>query len=277
MFLPFHKMHGAGNDFIVLDARASDVSWFLNNPAHIKTLCDRRFGIGCDQLIVIAQSPTATAAMHIYNQDASVAGMCGNATRCVTKLLCEDLGVNAITLQVGARVLQGSREANGLYTTNMGAADFAWQHVPLASASNTLELELGIEGLPLAAACSMGNPHCVLVVDDAAAIPLETLGPQLETHPIFPQKANISFVSAQEPNVYMLRVWERGVGPTLACGSAACAAFAVLNAKGLVGQAATIKMPGGDLNMAFNAQGHILMTGPAVLVASGVAEIVQAM
>lgn len=265
----FRKMHGLGNDFIVLDARKATLSWVLDNPRYIRLLCDRRRGIGCDQLIVMAPSEVATIEMRIFNADGSMAGMCGNASRCLTKLLHDETGKNDFTIAVGKRILTAHANADGEYTVNMGKASFEWQDIPLAREMKTGSIDLTIAGLPLAQAASMGNPHCVLFVQDSTLIPVEEYGPQIEYHPLFPERTNVGFASRVAANTIRLKVWERGAGVTLACGSDACATYALARRSGLVNGATRIIMDGGTLLMNENDDGDIMMTGPATLVVEG--------
>lgn len=271
--IPFLKMHGCGNDFVVLDARVHEVGNIAENAAQI---ADRRFGVGCDQLIVIGHDHDADASMTIYNNDGSVAGMCGNAARCVLALLMEETGKDHVTLQVGERHLDGWKDRSvGLVTVDMGAPRLDAAGIPLAPGiplahDNPAQLDTGIENLPPAFCVSMGNPHAVFFVDDTAAITLHRLGPRVEHHPAFPERTNVEFAQVLDDSTIRVRVWERGSGETLACGSGACAvAVAAYHAKGMKGPV-TIRMDGGDLRLELRERdGHVLLAGPVARVFEG--------
>ena len=254
---PFLKMHGAGNDFVIIDerARALDLS-----PAQVRHLSDRRLGIGCDQFITLHQKPPGTDAdlvMRIRNPDGSEAGACGNATRCVAELLFEQTGHPFQVIRTVAGDLPAERLADGRFRVDMGAARLAWQDVPLAYAADTLHLPL--PGDP--AACSMGNPHATFFVADAGIAARD--GPALETDPIFAERANIGFARILDPARMRLSVWERGAGLTLACGSGACAAVVNAHRRGLTGRRVAVEMDGGTIEIEITAAGHVLMAGPA--------------
>ncbi len=251
----FLKMHGCGNDFIVIDARSQDITALLADKKAIQTLCDRRFGVGCDQLIMIAASNAADAEMLIRNADGSESGMCGNAARCVADILLKETNKAKITLAVGARVLEGWMDA-GQVTIDMGA--------PLGLA----EVDV-LPNLPKAITVDMGNPHAVFVVDDAEAIALESVGPVVENHKLFPNRTNVEFISREIDGIRM-RVWERGAGVTLACGSGACASMVAAVTKGIASRRANIRMDGGTLSMEWReSDGHVLMAGPVTYVFKG--------
>ncbi len=263
MLTPFRKMHGAGNDFVVMDARAGGLPLA---PARIAALADRHTGIGCDQLITLEQ-PGADGAdvfMRIHNADGSEAGACGNATRCVAWLLHGESGRRGYVIQTVSGLLPAVVGEAGV-TVDMGAARLDWQEIPLAEAADTLALP--IEGRP--AAVSMGNPHATLFVENLAAAPVTALGPLLEHHPIFPERANVGFAQVVAPDRIRLRVWERGAGLTLACGSGACAALVNAHRRGLTGRRAVLELDGGVLTIEWRPDGHVLMTGPAVLAFQG--------
>ena len=262
MQLPFTKMHGAGNDFVVLDARAEPIRLA---PGQAATLADRRRGIGCDQLILLEQAPGADAFMRILNADGSEAGACGNATRCVASLLFD--GRDQVTVRTAAGDLAAERLPDGRVRVDMGPALLGWRDVPLAQEADTLHLPL--KGDP--AACSMGNPHATFFTRDADLV--ERLGPALERDPIFPERANIGFAHVLAPDRIRLRVWERGAGLTLACGSGACAALVNAHRRGLAGREAAVEMDGGVLGIAWREDGHVLMTGPTAVSFRGVVEL----
>lgn len=259
---PFLKMHGAGNDFVVFDERAAPLGL---TPARAAAIANRRTGVGCDQFIVIEPPPpgsTADAFMRIRNPDGSEAGACGNATRCVVSLLAAETGRREITLQTISGLLPSRLLPDGRVEVDMGPARLAWQDVPLAHEADTLHLPLSLGPVADPAACSMGNPHATFFVPDVMALPIESLGPALETAPLFPQKANIGFAQVLSPDRIRLRVWERAAGLTLACGSGACATIVNAARRGLTNRRATLELDGGTLEMEWRADGHVLMAGP---------------
>ncbi|NBX66164.1 MAG: diaminopimelate epimerase [Proteobacteria bacterium] len=247
-------MHGCGNDFIVVDAREVDISGLLADKPTLAKLCDRHFGVGCDQFIAIANSQTADAEMLIHNADGSPAGMCGNAARCVADIILKETGKPEITLSVGSRRLQCWRD--GDVTIDMGAP---------ASIGEAKVLD----ALPKAVTVDMGNPHAVFVVDDAEKIELEKIGPIVENDAQFPNRTNVEFISREGAGLRM-RVWERGAGVTLACGSGACAAIVAAVTKGITPRKTAIRMDGGTLQMEWReSDGHVLMAGPVTYVFKG--------
>jgi diaminopimelate epimerase len=264
MDLPFRKMHGAGNDFVIVDARTHALDL---TPSQIAALANRRTGIGCDQFITL-EHPTAgaDAFMRIHNPDGSEAGACGNATRCVAALLHENEPRETYTIQTIAGLLPVEIRAAGI-AVDMGEPRLRWIDIPLAEPADTLHLPL--EGDP--AALSMGNPHATLFVDDVDTA--ATRGPALERHPIFPDRANIGFAQILSENRIRLRVWERGAGLTLACGSGACAALVNAHRRGLTGREATLLLDGGTLDITWRADGHVIMTGPAVTAFHGTVDL----
>ncbi len=266
MLVPFLKMHGAGNDFVVMDARAAALPL---TPARIAALANRRTGIGCDQFITLEPpAPGADVFMRIHNPDGSEAGACGNATRCVAALLHQQTGRRELAVQTIAGTL-AAVIGNPDIAVDMGAPRLDWTEIPLSTQTDTLLLPL--PGAP--AALSMGNPHATLFVPDLAAAPVATLGPALEHHPLFPNRANIGFAQILAPDRIRLRVWERGAGLTLACGSGACAALVNAHRRGLAGRAATLVLDGGSLHIAWRADGHVIMTGPAVTAFQGTVDL----
>ncbi len=266
--LPFRKMHGLGNDFVVLDARAHALDL---TEAQVRRISDRHTGIGCDQFIIVrpARSPQADAFMEIRNADGGEVEACGNATRCIAKLLAAETGRKRVTIETVAGLLQGEANALG-YTIDMGEARTGWQDIPLARECETLAVPLDREDVPAPVATNIGNPHATFFVDNAEAIDLAAIGPGLEHHPMFPARANIGFASLIGTNALRLRVWERSVGITRACGSAACAAVVASVRRGLTGRAIHIQMDGGTLFMEWRDDGRVLMTGPATEVYQGV-------
>ena len=258
--LSFRKMHGLGNDFVVLDGRATPLGL---TPAQMVALADRRRGIGCDQLIIMEPAPAgADVFMRIHNPDGSEAGACGNATRCIASLVAAETGKARVVVRTIAGDLPSEARPNGMWQVDMGPARLGWRDVPLAREVDTLHVPLAYGQVADPAACSMGNPHATFFVPDLDMLPIHEIGPRLEHDPIFPERANIGFVQVMSPDHLRLAVWERGAGLTLACGSGACAAMVNAHRRGLTGRAARISMPGGDLLMEWRQDGHVLMTGP---------------
>ncbi|MFM2044477.1 MAG: diaminopimelate epimerase [Pseudomonadota bacterium] len=257
----FLKMHGLGNDFVVLDAR---LDGFTVTPGQARAIADRRRGVGFDQLVLLEppRSPGADVFMRILNPDGSEAGACGNATRCVVSLVAGEVGRGDLVVETVSGLLPSRAHADGTVTVDMGPARLDWASIPLAREVDTLHVPLA--GGPLRDACcvSMGNPHAVFFVPDVAAVDLPSLGPGLEHDPIFPARCNIEIAQVLAPDLIRMRVWERGAGITLACGSGACAVLVAAARRGLTGRAATVRLDGGDLHIAWRDDGHVLMTGP---------------
>lgn len=263
----FLKMHGLGNDFAVFDARRQTLTL---TPAIARALGSRKRGIGCDQIIVIAPGRDgADATMRIVNADGSEVETCGNAARCVARLLLAETGKREVTLATLGGPLRCSDAGAGLISVDMGIAHTAWDVIPLAQEVDTNRFVLDVAGDKWeAAAVSMGNPHCVLFVDDAEAADVATIGARIETHPLFPKRTNVEFVSLIGPDHLRMRVWERGAGITEACGSGACAtAFAAFR-RGLTGADVRVQLDGGELELSVT-DGHVIMTGPATQVFAG--------
>jgi diaminopimelate epimerase len=262
MSLPFVKMHGCGNDFVILDARPRPLDI---TPARAAVLAERHTGIGCDQLIVIDPADTADAFMRIYNPDGSQAGACGNATRCVADILMRETGGRAVIIRTISGDLPATRGPDGLIQVDMGPVRLDWADIPLAQPMDTLRLPL--QGEP--AAASMGNPHATLFVTDLATTPVTEIGPRLEHDPIFPQRANIGFAQVLDPASIRLKVWERGAGLTFGCGSGACATLVNAHRRGLTHRRATLILDGGSLDIEWRDDSHVLMTGPVATVFHG--------
>jgi diaminopimelate epimerase len=258
--LPFMKMHGLGNDFVVLDGRAQD---FGMTATLAMAIADRHRGIGFDQLAVIGTGE-GDAHLTFWNADGTTAGACGNATRCIARYLMDETGKDALYLTTERGDLQARDAGGGLTSVNMGAPQLEWQDIPLAEAMDTLEL--AIEGGPVAT--GMGNPHCTFFVADAEAIPLEQFGPRYEHHPLFPQRTNVQVATVIGPDHIRMRVWERGAGLTLASGSSSCAVAVAAARRGLTGRAVRIDLDGGTLDIEWRGDG-VWMTGPTMHVASG--------
>lgn len=270
---PFRKMHGLGNDFVVLDARCADLPV---TPTRAAAIADRRFGVGCDQFIVLEPPGEggADVFMRIRNPDGSEAGACGNATRCVASLLAAETGKDRVVVRTIAGDLPVEALPGGLFRADMGPPRLSWQEVPLARAMDTLHLPLARGALADPAACSMGNPHATFFVPDLDAVPVAAIGPSLEEDPIFPDRANIGFAQVLDPGHLRLAIWERGAGLTLACGSGACAAAVNAARRGLTGRRVRVSLPGGDLLIEWReADGHVLMTGPVATAFAGTLDL----
>ena len=248
MQLRFEKMHGLGNDFVVLDHRTAAAEPV---PPHVLPLiADRQRGIGCDQVIVLhpPTDPQAAAFMRIYNRDGSEAEACGNGTRCIAAKLLAESGSETVTIQSIAGLLHASRAVDGLVRVDMGRARWGWQDIPLAGPLDTLHVPFAVPGFAGVAACtSMGNPHATFFVEDVAALDLQRLGPLLEQQPVFPKRANIGFGQIVSRDRMIFRVWERGSGETLACGSAACGAVVGSIRRGLTERRVTVQLKYGTL------------------------------
>ena len=260
--LPFMKMHGAGNDFVVIDARETDVSV---TAALACALADRHRGVGFDQLAVIEDALGADLGLTFFNADGSTAGACGNATRCIARYEMDRTEATALTLRTERGVLQAVDVGEGLTSVNMGAPQLKWDAVPLAHSMDTLELP--IEGAPTAT--GMGNPHCTFFVKDAEAVDLEARGAEIEHHPLYPERTNVQFAHLIAPDHLRMRVWERGVGVTLASGSSSCATAVAAARLGLTGRKVTIDLDGGRIFIDWRKNG-VWMTGPTAHVFSGV-------
>ena len=271
VMIPFRKMHGLGNDFVVLDGRAAKLSIA---PAEAAAIADRHFGVGCDQFIVMEPGlDGADVVMRIRNPDGSEAGACGNATRCIGSLVAEESGRNRVVVRTIAGDLPVERLSGGLWRADMGVARLGWRDVPLAFEADTLHLPLERGDVADPAACSIGNPHATFFVRDLDRVEVARIGPSLEHDPIFPDRANIGFAQILTPGHMRLVMWERGAGMTLACGSGACAAVVNAQRRGLTGRRATVTMPGGDLLMEWREDGHVLMTGPVATAFTGTLDL----
>jgi len=259
---PFLKMHGLGNDFVVFDARNRTLSL---TPERARAIADRRLGIGCDQVIVIVPASNgADAAMRIYNADGGEVESCGNAARCVVRLLIDESGKRKAQLETDGGLLSGI-DTGGVISIDMGVPQFDWRAIPMANEVDTNAFS--IEALASdAAAVSVGNPHCVLFVENAARAPVQVLGRAIEKHALFPERTNVEFVQVLSPDQLEMRVWERGVGQTRACGTGACAAMVAAHRRGLCGTRATVQLEGGSLTIEWaGGDAHIFMTGPTAL------------
>ena len=268
--LSFRKMHGTGNDFVVLDGRVGDLKL---TPEAARLICDRHFGIGCDTLVVLEKATEGDVFARFYNSDGSISATCGNASRCVADIVMRETGREAVQLATGGGLLEAVRAADGGITVSMGAPKLDWQQIPLSESRNTLHLGLELGLLMDPVAVNMGNPHAVFFVRDLAHIRMGEWGPKLEHHPLFPQRANVSAVQVLSASHVKMVVWERGVGLTLACGSAACAAVVAGVQRELTGRNVQVDVPGGTLQVEWAQGGDVRMTGPAAYVFEGSIEV----
>jgi diaminopimelate epimerase len=325
--IPFLKMHGLGNDFVVLDAREKPIAV---DSALAANIANRKTGIGCDQIVLLessillrqvasgdaAQSPPqagervkrADVRMRIFNADGSEVETCGNAARCVAwyevaekrhgpslreqtigpssetkdgspyNFAARNSGDDELRIETSAGIITAQIVGDHLVTVDMGPPRFGWKDIPLAKEMDTQHITLHEGELRDPAAVSMGNPHLVFFVENIAAVPVKVVGPRLETHPLFPQRTNVEFAQIENKSRIRLRVWERGVGETEACGSGACATLVAAARRGLTGRKATVALPGGELIIEWqadsdNRSGSVLMTGPVAVSFRGEVEI----
>jgi diaminopimelate epimerase len=267
----FLKMHGLGNDFVVLDARRNAVAL---GPCGVRFLTDRRKGIGCDQLILLEppRHPAAQLLMRIRNSDGSEAEACGNATRCIALLLHRETGERRVRIETVAGLLEAEALSDGLVAVDMGPPRFGWREIPLARAVDTDRVDLSLGPLSEPVCTNIGNPHATFFVEDVGIIDLASVGPILEHHSLFPEGANIGIAAIRDRAKIRLRVWERGVGLTPACGSGACAALVAAHRRRLVDRRAAVELDGGTLDIAWREDGHVIMTGPATTSFEGVVD-----
>ena len=266
-------MHGLGNDFVVFDARKQPLTL---DRATARAVADRRFGIGCDQVIVIAPGTGGfDAVMQIQNADGGEVESCGNAARCVARLLMDETGRDTVRIDTVGGPLTCNDAGDGLVTVDMGAPRLMWNEVPLAQAADTNMFSLNVDGTGfVASAVSVGNPHVILFVDDAERAPVAALGARIETHPMFPERTNVEFASVRRDGKLRMRVWERGVGITQACGTGACATAVAAHRRGLAGRKVEIVLDGGILLVELReSDDHVLMTGPATQVFTGIVNL----
>jgi len=267
MTLPFLKMHGLGNDFVVLDARVTPIAM---TEAAARAIGDRRTGVGYDQLLMLCPPRGAgDVRMRIWNPDGTEAQSCGNGTRAVAQLVMDETGTDKVGIETLGGFLRAARAPGGLVTVDMGEPRLGWEDIPLAERMDTRRIDIHIGPiddpyLVGPAAVSMGNPHAVFFVDDTSRIQLEKVGPLIENHPLFPERANVSFAEIRDSEHVSLRVWERSAGATLACGTAACATLVAGVRLGKLARKAEITLPGGPLIIEWReSDGHVMMTGPA--------------
>ncbi len=260
--LPFMKMHGLGNDFVVIDGRNRPVAMTI---AWARAIGDRRRGVGFDQLAVIEADEAADARLVFWNSDGSLSAACGNATRCIARHLMDQTGATHVTLRTERGLLDCEDAGGGLTRVNMGAPLLDWNEIPLAQQIDTLELP--IDGAP--SATGMGNPHCSFFVDDVEAVDLAARGAEIEHHPLFPERTNVQFCQLIAPDHLRVRVWERGAGVTLASGSSSCAVAVAAARRGLTGRKVRIALDGGEIGIDWRDDG-VWMTGPTAHVFDGV-------
>ncbi len=260
--LPFMKMHGLGNDFVVIDSRGREA---VMTATLARAIGDRHRGVGFDQLAEIRNHADADFALEFWNSDGSRAAACGNATRCISDYVMTEMGKSSVNLVTARGNLAAVRRTDGLVSVNMGQPQLDWADIPLARAVDTLHLPL--PGDPVGV--GMGNPHAVFFVADAEAVDLLRQGPLLEYDPLFPERANVEFVTVTGPDRMRMRVWERGAGVTLACGSGVCAVAVAANRRGLTGRSVRIDVDGGMLEVDYRDDG-VWLTGPTARTFDGV-------
>lgn len=272
MTTAFLKMNGLGNDFVVIDIRREGAG---PGPAQIRRIADRRLGVGCDQLILMQSAePPADLFMRIFNPDGSEAEACGNATRCVARLVGEETGKREVAVRTVAGLLHTWLLDDGRVTVDMGEPRFGWAEIPLAEEMSTLNLDIPVGPLDAPelsnpCAVNLGNPHCIFFVRDITGHRLEELGPLLEHHPLFPQRTNVELAQVTAPDRIRLRVWERGTGITPACGSGACATAVAAVRRGLTERHMAVEVDGGELLIEWTPRNHVLMTGAIALAFRG--------
>ena len=260
--VPFMKMHGLGNDFVVIDRRRHPVEL---REDEVRLVGDRHRGVGFDQLALIDLDDTTDARLTFFNADGSVSAACGNATRCIARYLMETEGKTNLSLRTERGLLACEDAGDGLTRVNMGPPLLAWDEIPLAREMDTLHLP--IDGDPVAT--GMGNPHCTFFIDDAEGADIAGFGPGIETHPLFPQRTNVELVEVRDRGTIRVRIWERGTGVTLASGSCSCAAAVAAARRGLTDRRVTVIVDGGTLAIDWREDG-VWMTGPTAHVFDGV-------
>jgi len=258
MGIPFRKMHGLGNDFVVIDARVDPIDI---TPARAAALANRTTGIGCDQLIVLAPSALADVRMRIFNPDGGEVEACGNASRAIGLLLADETGGTTRIETLGGVIT--ARAEGAAISVAMGQPRFDWDMIPLAYPMDTLRMPVAWEDLADPVAVNVGNPHVVFFVPDADAVDLARLGPLIEHDPLFPQRVNVNVATITGPDAITLHVWERGAGLTRACGTGACATAIAAMRRRLTGRQVAVTLPGGTLTIAWDHTDTIVMTGPA--------------
>ncbi|MEM7188051.1 MAG: diaminopimelate epimerase [Pseudomonadota bacterium] len=261
--LHFRKMHGLGNDFVIIDQREAEAPL---DAALVRAIGDRHRGVGFDQLVEVLPGTDADAELIFWNADGSTAGACGNATRCLAHLMLAETGQQTVTFRTERGLLPCCSLGDGVVEVDMGTPLLGWDEIPLARDIDPLHLPL--PGDP--AACSMGNPHCTYFVDDIDQVDLNVAGPASENDPLFPERTNVQFVQVMGRNEARVRVWERGVGVTLASGSSSCAIVVNAHRRGLMDRQALLHLDGGDIQITWREDDHVLMAGPVSYVFEGV-------
>jgi diaminopimelate epimerase len=260
--IPFIKMHGLGNDFVIIDSR---VHKYAFTEAQIRHIADRHRGIGCDQFVLLQNSAKADVFVRFYNADGSESGACGNASRCVAWLVMQENNSDLVTLQTAGGLLSCRKTGDMQVAVNMGKAKTEWHEIPLAHECDTLELDIAAGVLKHPTAVSMGNPHAVFFAKNINELPLHEFGPHLEHHKMFPERANIGVAEVIADNEINLRVWERGCGETEACGTGACAAAVAAYRRKLTGNNVLVHLAGGDLHIEIQPENVVIMTGPVAV------------
>jgi len=267
--LAFTKMHGLGNDFVVLDGRARPLTI---GATEAQAIADRRTGVGCDQVLILesATNGAADLFMRIRNADGGEVEACGNGTRCVAALVMGETDKDYVRIETMAGVLEAKNAQSGLVNVNMGPVSTDWQQIPLTRKVNTLHLSISAGVLSDPVAVNVGNPHAVFFVDDVESVPLVELGPELEHHELYPERTNVEAAQIVGDDRIRLRVWERGAGITRACGSGACATAAAAHLRGLTGRRVEVMLDGGSLTIEWQDDDRVTMTGPAACSFSGI-------
>lgn len=270
----YRKMNGCGNDFVIFDRRRGALAE-APVPAEIRAIADRQTGAGCDQVIALEPSLRADIFMRIWNADGGEVKACGNAARCVGWLAIAETGRDVVRIETEAGILEARRAGGHSVTVDFGSPLLNWEEIPLAERMDTrrLDVKVGPIDAPILhgpGAVNMGNPHCVFFHDDVASLRVDLIGPLIENHPLFPERVNVGFAEIVSPERIRLRVWERGAGVTLACGTGACAALVAAVRRGLTGRRARLVMDGGELDVHWrDSDDHVLLTGPVALDGEG--------
>lgn len=265
---PFIKMHGLGNDFVVLDARARPIAL---DSAQVREIADRHTGVGCDQVILLEKTGTGLAdvSMRIFNADGGEVEACGNASRCIAALLMDELQRDHVIIETVSGLLDAEEGAEGEIVIDMGRVKRDWRDIPLNEAVDPMHVPVSMGPLTDPVAVNVGNPHAVFFVDDVAKIDLASLGPLIEHHAMFPERTNVEIVQVVSPKKIRVRVWERGTGITMACGTGACAALVAAHARGLTERKAEVELDGGSLTVEWLKDEHVVLSGPAEISFSG--------
>lgn len=264
--IPFIKMHGLGNDFAIFDARKQTLP-----DLDIAAISNRKTGIGFDQMAILRASETSDCIMDIYNADGSRVGACGNMTRCVADILIKELGKDKVVIETDAGHLKCWKcdAEEGWISVDMDKPKLDWQSIPLSKACDSANVPLEVDGYEMPFTVNVGNPHAVFFIKDAESVDLETVGPKVETHQMFPEKTNVEFAHVIDQNNIRMRVWERGTGITDACGTGACATLVAAAEQGLSSLSSYIHLDGGKLHIEQSADNHIIMSGPIAYVYGG--------